>query len=220
MGYCMEQVEDKFLIKAANKEAAFSALKDWAFAQMQKDDLSRRLGMSPIGKTTLLEDALYELAWEPDMDNDGNIIDIFFIGSNLRQEDEWMDVIAPYVEAGSQINMRGEDGIFWCWRFNGQNCIDCSGELTFPDMSDAAKDTIYTHDEAARIVEQFENVLARYDIKLPSPEDDERDEDNAAALYGSTYSELHDSIEATLIDLLNRASSGANIVQHVFSGKI
>ena len=86
-------------------------------------------------------------------------------------------------------------------------------------MPSETKDTIYTYDEAARIVEQFENVLARYDIKLPSPEDDERGEDNAAALYGSTYSELHDSIEATLIDLLNRASGGASIVQHVFSGK-
>ena len=220
MSYYMDSISAKFLIKAENKEAAFSALKNWAFEQMRKNDLSRRLDMSPIGEATLLEDALCELDWEPSMDNDGNIVEIFCSGAKLRQEEEWMDVIAPYVEPGSQINMCGEDGSLWCWRFNGQNCIEYSGELTFPDMLDAAKDTIYTHDEAARIVEQFENVLARYDIKLPSPEDDERDKDNAAALYGSTYSELHDSIEATLIDLLNRASSGANIVQHVFSGKI
>lgn len=35
--------------------------------------------------------------------------------------------------------------------------------------------TIYTHDEAALIIEKFEDVLSQYDIHIPSPEDDERD---------------------------------------------
>lgn len=46
---------------------------------------------------------------------------------------------------------------------------------------------IFTHDEAARIVELFEDVLDEHGIKVPSPEDDERDPDNEAKLYGSVF---------------------------------
>lgn len=48
--------------------------------------------------------------------------------------------------------------------------------------------TIYTRDEAMLIVEMFEDVLDTYNIKVPSPEDDEREPDNEAKLYGSVYS--------------------------------
>ena len=51
-------------------------------------------------------------------------------------------------------------------------------------------DAIYTRDEAVLIVEMFENVLDTYNIKVPSPEDDEREPDNEAKLYGSVYSDL------------------------------
>ena len=35
---------------------------------------------------------------------------------------------------------------------------------------------VYTHDIAARIVENFESVLDEQDITLTSPEDDEKEE--------------------------------------------
>ncbi len=79
-------------------------------------------------------------------------------------------------------------------------------------------DTIYTHDEAAEIVELFENLLIDNGIKLPSPEDDERDPDNDAALYGSVYSELLDEVEYRLEDMLNRKTSGVMITVGEFSG--
>ena len=87
-------------------------------------------------------------------------------------------------------------------------------------MPDEGKEPIYTHDEAALIVEEFETVLEKYGVKTPSPEDDEREEDNGATLYGSTYSDLLDSVEDTLIHLLERHSVGTPIVQYTFSGKI
>ena len=80
---------------------------------------------------------------------------------------------------------------------------------------------IYTHDEAMLIVEMFEDVLSKYDIHVPSPEDEERDEDDYAGLYGSTYSDLLDKVEGHLIELL--ANSGVNkdkIVVGEFSGMI
>lgn len=78
--------------------------------------------------------------------------------------------------------------------------------------------TIYTHDEAALIIEKFEDVLSQYGIHIPSPEDDERDEDNMVGLYGSTYSELLDSIEKQICSILSRCKNGEEIIENEFSG--
>lgn len=72
---------------------------------------------------------------------------------------------------------------------------------------------IYIHEEAANIVELFEETLEEHDVTLPSPEDDERDEEeNPVRLYGSTFYKLLDSVEAVLIDILNRKKAGEEIV--------
>ena len=92
-------------------------------------------------------------------------------------------------------------------------------EMKEKEHSMSAKNTIYTRDEAARIVELFEEVLARYDIVVPSPEDDEREEDNAATLYGSVYYDLLDDVEGILIDNLKRASE-SNVECYRFSGNV
>lgn len=80
--------------------------------------------------------------------------------------------------------------------------------------------TIYTHDEAMLIVEMFEDVLDTYNIKVPSPEDDEREPDNEAKLYGSVYSDLLDNVEESLIALLNRHKKYTTIVTDEFSGTV
>ena len=83
-------------------------------------------------------------------------------------------------------------------------------------MSDNA---IYTHDEAARIVELFEDVLDEYGIKVPSPEDDEREPDNEAKLYGSVYWGLMDGVEERVIELLRAHKPDAAVVSYEFSGR-
>lgn len=77
---------------------------------------------------------------------------------------------------------------------------------------------INTHDEATRIVEYFDEILCRYGIHVPSPEDGEREEDNDAGLYGSTYGEILDEVENTLISLLSRAKQGEEIKPYEYSG--
>lgn len=79
---------------------------------------------------------------------------------------------------------------------------------------------IYTHDEAMHILEMFENVLCEYGIKIPSPEDDERDPENDASLYGSTYGDLLDDVESAIIDLLNRHKPDAEVIRYEFSGTV
>lgn len=85
-------------------------------------------------------------------------------------------------------------------------------------MKDSSK--IYTHDEAMLIIELFEDVLSGYNIKVPSPEDDERDPDDDIGLYGSTYSDLLDSVEDHLVGLLARYNSTTEIIQDEFSGTV
>ena len=58
---------------------------------------------------------------------------------------------------------------------------------------------IYTHDESSRIIELFEDILIENEIVIPSPEDEEKEVDNFAALYGSVYSNLMDNIEEMTI---------------------
>lgn len=80
------------------------------------------------------------------------------------------------------------------------------------------KNVIYTHDEAARILEMFEDVLSRYDIHVPSPEDDDREEDNMVGLYGSTYGDLLDDVEEHLIGIIEAARAGDKMVNYKYSG--
>ena len=82
------------------------------------------------------------------------------------------------------------------------------------------KKIIYTHDEAAQIVELFENILLKHDICIPSPEDYDRDADDILGLYGSTYSNLLDLVEERLKELLIRCKNGEEIVEDEFSGTI
>ena len=74
---------------------------------------------------------------------------------------------------------------------------------------------IYTHDEAALIIELFENILLHYSISVPSPEDDEREPDDAG-LYGSVYSNLLDEVEYKLLDILHRHTPATRIIPDVF----
>lgn len=91
---------------------------------------------------------------------------------------------------------------------------------TTPKDQPGVKDEkIYTRDIAAAITEIFEDVLSRYSIHVPSPEDDDREEDNMIGLYGSTYSEILDSTEAEIVQMLEHAGvSEEKYVTDEFSG--
>lgn len=88
------------------------------------------------------------------------------------------------------------------------------------------KKPIYTRDEAAKIVEMFEDILVENDISIPSPEDDERDPEDKLGLYGSTYSDLLDGVEEVLKSMILRRGESSQkdplkwVVFGKFSGEI
>lgn len=86
------------------------------------------------------------------------------------------------------------------------------------ETNELQRKIIYTHDEAAKMIEMFEDILLKNDICIPSPEDDEREPDNMMGLYGSTYSDLLDNIEGLLIDIISLCKQGSEVVKYEFSG--
>lgn len=71
---------------------------------------------------------------------------------------------------------------------------------------------IYIRNETADILEMFDDVLVDNGIKVPSPEDDDRGEDNEAALYGSVYWSLFERLESILIDITEKVKAGEEVV--------
>ena len=77
------------------------------------------------------------------------------------------------------------------------------------------RNILFTRNEAADIVELFEDILDKYDITVPSPEDDEREEGNQARLYGSVYWDLLDNIEGRIVYCINKSKTDA-VVTGIF----
>jgi hypothetical protein len=71
---------------------------------------------------------------------------------------------------------------------------------------------IYIRNETANILEIFDNVLVENGIIVPSSEDDDRGEDNEAALYGSVYWTLFERLENALFDIVKKVKAGEEIV--------
>lgn len=80
------------------------------------------------------------------------------------------------------------------------------------------KTTVYTHDEASKIIELFENILLNNNIVIPSPEDEDKEDWNKAAIYGSVYSDLMDNVEYILTNISERIKNGADVITDEFSG--
>lgn len=71
---------------------------------------------------------------------------------------------------------------------------------------------VYILNETADILDMFDDVLVDNGIKVPSPEDDDREEDNEAALYGSVYWTLFERLENALTDITEKVKAGEEVV--------
>jgi hypothetical protein len=60
------------------------------------------------------------------------VIGIMFEGEKSDStEEEMFNVIAPFVKAGSYIEMQGEDGARWRWVFDGETCKEKNAEISW-----------------------------------------------------------------------------------------
>lgn len=114
MGYCVDQGETKFLIKAENKTKAHRAV----HALLKKMPRYSWIDMGELAAAKTIEDQLEAFRWEAGTDEEtGDVVDLLFRGEKLGDDELLLKTIAPFVESGSFIQMNGEDGACWRWCF-------------------------------------------------------------------------------------------------------
>lgn len=125
MGYCISQIGTNFEILSENKQKALNALKDYFKNNNNKDDILHYhpwVDEDKLFLSNTLEDALYECRWEVDIDDNGDISYISFIGEKYGDDEQYLNSIAPFVEKDSYIEFSGEDGELFRWIFDGETC--------------------------------------------------------------------------------------------------
>jgi len=178
MGYYIEQLNSEFNMKGENIEPAYNTFLDYikdnkelvnAWAWLDADEL---LGACNFAQ--LME----FLRWEVTYDDDNNIIDIIFMGEKAGAEEQYFNILAPFIESGSYIEMCGEDGNRWKYYFNGDSCITQYPEITYDNIYESICKSIISHtfsDDYLRelcIFKHLRECLIRYDqLTLADKED-------------------------------------------------
>lgn len=133
MGYYISQREADFTIKKENFPAVLKIIKGLELGGWCTD----------IPKNADIKEAFECWRWEVDYDSHGNISSIYFTGEKHSGDEEgFLKAIAPYVEAGSYIEMSGEEGEIWRWVFDGHNCEEVTAGLDWEDNIQIVEDIL------------------------------------------------------------------------------
>lgn len=142
MGYYMSQMSSKFLIEKKNFRKCLEAIK----ALDPEKDGGKGFHCTAGGpkirhfawveteeykEAKTLQEAINAWNWQPELDKEGNIVDIYFEGEKLGDEQILFNAIAPFVEKDSYIQMSGEDDSFWRWCFDGKICFENNPTITW-----------------------------------------------------------------------------------------
>lgn len=134
MGYHIEQRAGKFRIDAEQTGAALAAIKGLAGQETVTDASGphyRWVDTAEFLAAETFAEALLAWRWEVEVFDGEAIEAIQFYGEKLGDDDLLFAALAPYVKAGSYLEMQGEDGEAWRWEFDGKACREVNGELVF-----------------------------------------------------------------------------------------
>lgn len=135
MGYCINQEDISFSIKKENFPGALKALNKAVNEDHTVTDWVSEKDVSGINDPQeALKELLEECRWQPTFDSDGNISDLDFTGEKYGDDDELFTALAPYVDAGSYIEMRGEDDAHWRWNFDGKTMEENHGKMDYEGL--------------------------------------------------------------------------------------
>lgn len=134
MGYNVEQKNSKFAIRFENFEPAAKALEALIESRKELDWVVTEEVLTACRRHDFYG-AMEACRWECDGDEAG-INSISYQCETLGDDDHLiLKTLAPYVEAGSFIEMHGEDSRIWRWRFTGEDCIEEKAVKLFPSDS-------------------------------------------------------------------------------------
>lgn len=136
MGYYMDQMDSKFFVAAEHIPAMVKAIHALASrhelmggASYQNGEIVSR-HFSWVNNDFVdchdVKELFRKWGWSIEL-KDENIVSIFFEGDKMGDDEVLMNAISPYVEAGSYIEMRGEDYntyTTWRWCFDGKTMVE------------------------------------------------------------------------------------------------
>jgi len=131
MGYCIDLVESDFHIKKENFDEAFKASRKLFEGGKRFAWVENSEGMRARNICEMLEAWGYEPEAEVADDGLGDILDLYFVREKIGDEETLFQAIAPYVEAESYLEYRGEDGAIWRYYFDGTKMVEQSPNITW-----------------------------------------------------------------------------------------
>ena len=163
MGYWIEYMGGTFRMSAACAKQAHAAIVDWEvkrrrevlprLPKQRRSGASRRINRwrAKHEKQGCLMELLREYQWEALVTEEGEVLGLEFMGSKSSNEDQVMDLLAPWVDgdAGCYIQMRGAEGEMWRYVFREGTCVRQWAEVNWKDED--PKDFV-TLDELAKVL--------------------------------------------------------------------
>lgn len=141
MGYYINQRAGQFCIKKKNFAAALAAIKALALNTKAMGGGSSTgekwyswVNTAEFVNAKTLDEALGAWRWGPGFDKKtGDLTSLSFDGEKLGDDEILLDAIAPYVEPESFIEIEGEDGALWRWKFDGKTMTQVNAEISWPE---------------------------------------------------------------------------------------
>jgi len=133
MGYSIQQRDQSFFVPHSRLPAMVASIQDLAGQETIRDGSGYHFSWVEQGfdKHDDPNDILRAWRWSPEFDDRGNIDTIYFNGEKLGDCNMLFEAIAPYVKAGSYIEMTGEDGARWRWCFDGTTMTEKTAKVTW-----------------------------------------------------------------------------------------
>lgn len=133
MGYCISLRDSSFRVPSDKKAAALGALRAmWQraggraghYAWMNGTSLSR-------GDCPTFEHGMAEWGYPVEVDDAGNVVGLSLANEKVGDEEAMFTAIAPFVDAGSYLEIGGEDGEVWRWAFDGSTVRTLAAVVSF-----------------------------------------------------------------------------------------
>tara|TARA_R100000664_G_C2741161_1_gene129613 strand:- start:737 stop:1132 length:396 start_codon:yes stop_codon:yes gene_type:complete len=122
----MHQLDWHINIASADKAGALAAIK-----AMPESSRWSWVSSNEVLSAETLEEALKAWRWEAVADKQGNINYLHFMGEKYGEDPLLLKAIAPFVEDGSFIEMQGEDGERWLWRFSDGELETLEAQISY-----------------------------------------------------------------------------------------
>ena len=129
MGYSVYVNETNFMIKKENQEKAFNACKK----QLINADLYSWVKQYDLDKADHISHYFEAFGWDYETDSEYNIVDVVMENEKIGDEDEFFEILAPFIEDGSYIEFYGKDGRKWRWVFKNGLMKEILPTITWED---------------------------------------------------------------------------------------